>query len=493
MDKTLKFPLKLITNFIYLSGAEIISKAATFAAVAYLARVAGPDGYGYLEFAGAVLLCVGLIVDQGFDPYGAREIAKAPSVTASLVSEILIARIFLAIIAYGALAAFAFVIHKSPFVTQLLFIYGISLFASPFLLRWVFQGHSIMQTAASMQVVRQSVYALVIFAFIHTASQIWIAGLAELAGTIGAVLFGIGMYKHQLGKRIQVKFNLSKRLFREGVPIGLSQMFWMVRIYGATVIIGIIALPQEIGFFGAAMRVFIALHAFIWLYFFNLLPAMSQSWQKHDETFPNLMANSLRLIAWASVLAGFLWVTLAPKVVAVIYGQQFSPAIPAFQWLAGVWIVMALSGNYRYGLIASGYQTIEMVISAIGAIAALILIPLGYKMTGINGAAVGLFTAEIAVWFLAWGFAKPRLKLGGHFRLLLGPLATLIVIVAILWIVPEGLIVLRLLLGLAAIGIQALVYDPSIRNDLYYFLSKRLPWFWGQFNKSVHKLLNRQS
>lgn len=269
--------MKLFINYIYLSGAELISKAITFAAIAYLARVAGPDGYGYLEFAGAVLLCAGLIVDQGFDPYGAREIAKAPERTASLVSEIFLARIFLAFMAYLALVIFAFLIHKPPFVTQLLLIYGFSLIASPFLLRWVFQGHSIMGTAASIQVVRQILYAGVVFIFIRSASKIMLAGFAELAGVMGAVLFGAFMYRRQLGQKLQIKFNLTKRLFQDGIPIGLSQMFWMIRIFGATVIVGLIALPQDVGFFGAAMRGFIALHAFIWLYFFNLLPSMSQS------------------------------------------------------------------------------------------------------------------------------------------------------------------------------------------------------------------------
>lgn len=456
--------MKLIANFLYLSGAEVVSKAITFAAVAYLARVAGPVGFGYLEFAAAVMLCAGLIVDQGFDPYGAREIAKAPTKTASLVSEVVVARVFLAIIAYTSVVVFAFLLHRPAIVTQLLLIYGLSLLASPFLLRWVFQGHLKMGTAAVIQMVRQAVYAAVVFAFIHTATQIWIAGLAELAGVIGAVIYGIWMYRRQLGEMIRVRLELSKQLFLEGVPIGLSQLFWMVRMFGATVIVGVIAAPSDVGFFSAAMRIFIALHAFIWLYYFNLLPSMSQSWQKNDGTFSALISNSIRLIAWIGVLVGFVWVLLASMFMVTLYGPAFLQASATLQWLAGVFVIAAINGHYRYGLIASGYQNAEMVVSAIGAGIAVMLIPVGYFLAGTSGAAAGLLAAETVVWLSAWLWSRKRLGLNGHLRLLLWPLTAAGLSLCVARFLPTpSTIVLVLTISMIVI-VFAFTCDQYVRN-----------------------------
>ena len=151
--------LTLLKGFLQLSGAEVASKLVTFAAIAYLARVLGPVGYGYVEFAAAVLRCAGLIVEQGFSPYGAREIAKAPARTNGLVSEIVFARVLLAIPTYAAVVAFALLLNRSEPVTQLLLVYGLSLLAAPFLLQWVFQGHESMQTVAGIQLARQMVFA----------------------------------------------------------------------------------------------------------------------------------------------------------------------------------------------------------------------------------------------------------------------------------------------------------------------------------------------
>ena len=85
--------MKLLRNFLSLAAAEIVSKILTFIAFSYLARTVGAASFGYVEWAGAALLCAGLIIDQGFGFYGAREIAKTPSRAAGLIAEIVGARV----------------------------------------------------------------------------------------------------------------------------------------------------------------------------------------------------------------------------------------------------------------------------------------------------------------------------------------------------------------------------------------------------------------
>src|ERR1700716_3906256 len=118
---------QLIRNFAYLSGAEVASKVVTFVAVAYVARLAGPVSYGYVEYCAAVLLCAGLVVDQGFGPYGAREIAKAPEATPNLVAEVVTARVLLAIGTFLVVIVPTALLARSPMITQLLLLFGLSL------------------------------------------------------------------------------------------------------------------------------------------------------------------------------------------------------------------------------------------------------------------------------------------------------------------------------------------------------------------------------
>ena len=101
-----------------------------------------------------------------------------------------------------------------------------------------------------------------------------------------------------------------------------------------------------------------------------------------------------------------IWVAAAPIVMTGAYGTAFRPGAIALQWLAGACIAAAISGHYRYGLIAAGHQGKEMFAMALGSILIVPLIPLGYFNAGIAGAAAALFAAECVVLVCSWLLAR---------------------------------------------------------------------------------------
>lgn len=464
--------MKLVRNFLSLAAAEAISKVVTLAAFAYLARVAGPDGFGYVEFAGAVLLCAGLVIDQGFGPYGAREIAKCPERTSTLVSEIVLVRFILAVAAYAAMLALVLLINFSPIVSRLLFFYGMSLLVLPLLLQWVFQGHELMRVVGAAQIIRQTVFAVAVFAVVRTQQQIWLVALAELAAVSSAAAFSVLMYWRLVKGDICLRPRITGRLFREGVPIGFSQMFWLVKMYGATLVLGAIASPEDVGFFAASMRILIALHTFVYLYYFNLLPSLARGWQAADGSFNDVIDRSLHGVAWMAAAAGVLWVIVAPIAMTAVYGQSFEPAGSTLQWLAGMCIVGLLSGHYRFGLIAAGHQNAEMLTSAAGAVAAAVLIPIGYSKRGPEGAAIALVLADVTVWASSWWFGRRLLGLNAHGRLLIGPVFAALFVSGLLWLLPIYLWGVRAFA--ASIAITALAsLDPAVRNQFRKIIAGR--------------------
>lgn len=456
-----------------LSAGELASKIVTFAAMAYLARVASPVGYGQIEFAAAIILCAGLVVDQGFNIYGAREIAKNPEQSNALASEIVFVRFLLAIIAYLGVATFATILDRSQAVTQLILIYGLSLFGMPLLMYWVFQGHNWMGMAAIIQAIRQFVFAGVVFGFIRTADQIWIAGLAETAGVFCAGLFSVWAIRRYYAWRALARPRLTRRLFTDGIPIGLSQVFWMVRMYGATVIIGVIATPVDVGYFSSAMRILIALHAFVYLYYFNLLPTLSQAWERQDGSFSVLSANSYHLVAWAAVLIGIVWLILAPWVMIVAYGAAFAPGGPILQILAAVFILAALDGHYRYGLIAAGFQNSEMLAALLGAIVALIAVSVGYRLYGTAGSATGLVLAQVVVWLSTWRLARQKTGMIGHLKILTRPALGLGATAGLVWLLPASSPIFQTILATVVIISLAVLLDPSVRQQIKLLLTSR--------------------
>lgn len=398
--------MKLFRNFLSLAGAELVCKILIFAAYARLARILGPDGFGYIEWVGAVLLCTGLIVDQGFSQYGAREVAKDPKRTEELISEIVSARIILAVISYGIIIVLSFGSAQGKNVQNLLLLYGLSLFSLPLILNWVFQGNDKMQTVAIIQLIRQSVFALIVLFFVNTNEQIWYVAVAEILAVSIAAGYSVWTTKNVFSIPVRINFKISEQLFREGIPIGLSQMFWIMKMYGATLIIGFAATAEDTGYFAGALRIYIALHTFVWLYYFNLMPSLSRAWQEGGNCFSELIRNSFRLVVPLSLVGGLGWVLVSPMVMKIAYGENFIHGSGALQWLAGACVAAAISGHYRFGLIAAGYQNKEMITAAIGALTALIFIPIGYIKGGVSGAAAALCLAEVLVLLSSWLFSR---------------------------------------------------------------------------------------
>lgn len=402
----MKGAASLFKNFLSLVGAEAYSKLITFAAFAYLARICGPAGFGYVEWSAAILMCASLIVDQGFSSFGAREIAKNPDETGQLVAEIVSARFLLAGVSFFAIVAFAFAFVREENVLKLVLAYGLSVWTLPLLLQWVFQGHDRMKFVAFTQIVRQTVFVAVVIIMVRKADDLVFVGLAEVAGVTFAAAFSVWIYRKYFAGKIQFRPVLSRRLFFEGAPIGMSQMFWVIRMFGATLILGLVASAEDTGYFAGAMRILIALHTFVWLYFFNLLPSMSRAWIEGPGKFTSLVNRSVLLVSSACVVVGVVWIFIAHFAMSVAYGPSFSSGGGALRWLAVVWVAAAISGHYRFGLIAANQQRREMVTSAIGSVVALILIPFGYGLSGINGAAAALGFAEIIVLATSWIFAR---------------------------------------------------------------------------------------
>lgn len=399
--------LSLLKNFLSLVGAEGFTKLITFAAFAYLARILGAASFGYIEWSAAVLMCASLIVDQGFSSYGAREIAKNPFDTARLAAEVVTARFLMAAIGYLTIALFAFLFVDDPMVRSLLLIYGLSLWALPLLLQWVFQGHDRMNLVALTQIIRQTIFVGIVFAFVKEANNLLLVGVAEVVAVTVAALFSVWLYRrYLLSDKGLLRPAFSVRIFREGAPIGLSQMFWTVKMFGATLILGLVATAEDTGYFAGAMRIFIALHTFVWLYHFNLLPSLSRAWAEGHEKFSAIIGNSMRIVIPVGLLGGIVWILIAPFVMQTVYGQDFGRGSGALQWMAIACVTAAISGHYRFGLIAAGFQTKEMFVSAISAIVAAILIPIGYFKAGTSGAGAALCFAEIIVLLCSWLFAK---------------------------------------------------------------------------------------
>jgi PST family polysaccharide transporter len=453
---------RLLSSFLSLSSAEAISKVLTLVTFAFVARVAGPVGFGYLEFASSVVFCAAFLVDQGFGIYGAREVARSPSSAVSIINEVSSLRLMLAAAVYAGLVVLASALDRPPIVEQLVLLFGLGLFLIPFMLPWVFQGFERMRIVAMMQIARSAGFAIAVFALLREGEGLWPVAIGELCGAAIVVTMSIWLCRSQLGLRIPLKIQLSRNLLRAGSTIGLGQLFWSLRMYGATIVIGFVASESDVGFFGAAMRLTIGLHAFVGIYFFNLMPSLSRSWKREPDSFQALIGRSIRITGWLALGAGIMWVLLAPVAVRLAYGAAFMPAVAPLQWMSGLCVLAAMHGNFRFGMIAADQQRYSTLTTGLGTVVALALIPLGYARWGVSGAAMALVAGEAVVWSSSLLFSRRLLQLEAPLRHLVRPFVAGAVLLALLWALPQATPALARL-AVAILGFGAALYASEDR------------------------------
>ncbi len=398
---------RLALNFVLLSGAEAASKVLAFIVFAQLARVLGPDTYGDIEFALAVTLALSLLVEGGLGLYGAREIAKDKSGAVRLAVHVVLLRFALALVAFLLLVLIALFSGKGAQAEQVLILYGLTLFAGAALIPWVFQGLEQMHWIAASSVLRWSLFAaIVLFAGVDPA-RIWVVPIADLAAIVCVVALHASLFRRYVGPvRLIVDPSFAVGLMRQAIPIGLTQIMWGLKVYLPTIMLGLLVGGAAVGWFGAAHRIVVALHTFVWMYFFNLYPSISRSTGQAPEVLQNLLRRSLQFTSALALFIGITGTLVANPLLTVVYGHQYSEAVTAFQIL--IWFVAfaLISSHYQYVLIAYGRQWLELGSATAGAAMNILMSYFLIPKFGIVGAACALLLAETSVWALNYSFVR---------------------------------------------------------------------------------------
>lgn len=399
MSTPLQNPAPKITflakNFVLLGIGEFASKVCGFVAFAYLARVLGPSEFGQLEFALALIFFFTLFVDCGLGPYGAREIARDESAIGRLTTHVLFVRCLLGVFGFAILIVLVVFLDKPWPVEKLILLYGLTLVAQPGLLAWVFQGRDLMGYVALASAMRWLIFAAGVLIFVSNPETIWIVPVVEGAAILCVVIYYFLVFQKRfgsLGKRIDYQYAFS--MFRQAWPIGASELVWALKMYFATVLLGSLIYGPEVGWFGAAHRLVVSLHAFVWLYFFNLLPSISRGSRGAFDALQRLLGGSLQITGWLGVFVAVIGTALAKPVLTLVYGAQYEPAAASFQVL--IWLIpLALvSGHFRYTLIAYNKQALEFLTAACGGALNVVLNLTLNASYGIIGAAMSLVAAE---------------------------------------------------------------------------------------------------
>ncbi|HVP31944.1 MAG TPA: oligosaccharide flippase family protein [Myxococcota bacterium] len=458
---------QLVRDAAALFSGELLGKIAGFVAFAALARRLAPDTYGAVELAVGLSMFFMLIVDFGFGPVGAREIARDASRAVPLAAEIPAIRLLLAVIATSGMSATVWLLPGLGHDARVLgTLFAIALLGTAWASRWLFQGLDRMIAAALPQALRMLLFAVGVVLLVHADGELWRVGAIEIASVAAMAIYYLVAQLRIVGPvRLDFRPTALRPLLVEALPMGTSQLVWAMNQYLPIVLIATLIGGAEVAWFGSAHRIVMSLSTFVWLYYFNLFPSLVRAGEAGGDALGQLLGRSFRVSTWSGLGGGLVASVSAKELCRAVYGPGFEAAAVPFALLAWSIPVALASGHARFSLIAAGRQVEDLRANAAGAVftaaACVALIP----RYAAAGAAAALLGSTVVIWLVAHAraarFLGPIPFLGPVAR----PAAAAIAAAALHRLLADSPVAA----AAGAIGLYlalALVLEPALLRDL---------------------------
>jgi O-antigen/teichoic acid export membrane protein len=187
-------------------------------------------------------------------------------------------------------------------------------------------------------------------------------------------------------------------LLRRAWPFALSGIVANLHQRVGPLMLGVLATPSELGWFGAAARVGRAAKLAPQAIFAGALPVLSREYGR-DRTEAQRVSHMLdRALAALSAAVALACALGAPLLMRLLYGPQFAAAAPTLVWVA-IGLIPALSNSGRkIFLYAAGGEALVVKWSAVALLLQVACGALLIPSLGSTGAAISIAVAEVAIW-----------------------------------------------------------------------------------------------
>ena len=399
MDKS------LIRNIVSLVGVQGANYIVPLITLPYLVRVLGPVGYGGLNFSLALIQYFVLFADYGFNLSVTKQISvmrDSKEKISELFWIVMFCKSFLAVFGLVTLVLLIYFFPKiGEFSIVLVCAYTVVIGNVLFPV-WLFQGLERMGMIAIANITAKLMAVPLIFVFVKTSSDVWLAGLITGITTVTAGIIGliaiirfkwIGWHKPTWGG-VKRELSLGWHVFLSTAAISLYTV-------SITVILGIIAGPVAVGYYTAADKIRQAVQGIIAPVSLAIYPRINALMVK-DKIIAFAMIRKLLLIQGVGTfILSLLLFLFSEPIILLAYDSGYISSVTVLKWLAWLPFVIGLSNvlGIQILLVLGLNEIFSRILIASGVLSLLLIFPLG-SLWAQDGAAIATFMTELTVTLL---------------------------------------------------------------------------------------------
>lgn len=436
-------PERLVArNFLSLASGEVAARVLAFGATVYAARVLGPEAYGVLGFAAAVVLYLSRIADGGMEYFGLgiREIASDRRRVDTHAPDLVTARFLIAAVLVAILAA------AMPFLPRpegaALTLYGLTLLMVGAGTRWVHLGLERTRLVAIARTAGEALMALLVLATVRSPGDLLRVPLAQFLGDALAALLLLAAL-HRLGHPLALRLRTARvlPLFRESAPLVASALLGLMIFNSDLIMLRLFRDAAAVGYYAAAYTLISFILNLGVAYSQSLLPTLTRTGREGGD------ARRLYHTAAAQCFAVGLPIAaggtlVAPEIIGRVFGDGYADAALALAVLIWSIPLSLIREVATVALMVAARQRDVLRLTGAAAVLNILLNLLLIPRWGIPGAAASTLVTEGVRMAAALAFARAGgFPLPGAARLWRAAVATLamagLVIVlrpAVVWI-----------------------------------------------------------
>lgn len=395
---------RFLLGYIVLAGADIAGKALGFAATLTVVRLFGPEDFGAISFAQAVMSYALMLAACGLDVYATRHVAGAPESLGHMISTVVVVRAVAATIVYTLLLVLTLTVPALRSQSLLLLLFGLTVFTNAFLVAWAPEALQKAPVLAAANLATQGLYLAILVFALWLIRELWVVPAAQI---VAEVVVLVGLLKWAAQKAGGFVGPLPRRqwpaLLAQSAPMAWAKVMRTVALGSDLLLLGFFVPMSDVGLYAAAFKIFLLGVSLTAMHSVLLMPRLVQKAAESRHAMRRELAASLRrltLIGAPALLLLFAFSTLALR---FLFGETFETAASPLRILVGALAANVLASSFRSALVAQRRQRADSMMvtiaSAMHVGAKLVLIP----WFGMAGAAIGTLVGETSLLALtAW-------------------------------------------------------------------------------------------
>ncbi len=450
---------------------QIVTKCITFLAFGYLARRLGTQEYGAVEYAMGLATFAALAVDGGLSAVGVRRIAQREHSVRELAAAVPAAQFCVALVVAPCMVLFAWLFANDARAVTLVALTSVSVLILPWKQDWLFQAEGRMRPIVAGQILRAATFAAGVMVFVSSAADVSMVGVMEIASVALAALYLIVLQRSITPFRVRFAWRQMVDLGREARSIGVAAMVWALIQYAPLAMLANIAGMADTAYFGAAHRLGVSLVTFSWIYHFNFYPTIAHRMVANPEGMAALTQASFRVAAWCGIGLALGLTLAAEPLLALLFGEKFRAAAPAFAVLVWTFPVTLLSGHARWILVAARRARDMLAAQLAGGVVAIVTAPPLIASFGGVGAGAAMLLACLVIWAAAHLLVTLRVRAAPFAPCVIPTVAAMLILAAARWLAPDPWIACAA--GIAAFCVLALLLDRALVPAWAYIMKAR--------------------